>query len=190
MSNCALDNCRRPSSGNSPYCWFHKFNGDRLKRRAEAEAKAEVAARRAYKEEMAKRSKKIAKKRRQRKRKEAKAAAATRKRNAEAWKKKEPKLRAIAEEVFSNIESFRIDLDDGELRFSADGGGPYSYDKSLTRTFASIRSEMEDDKNRPAPSSYHIPRCSICGVRPVQARVSGVRHRYGDVCMSCDDDEC
>ena len=36
----------------------------------------------------------------------------------------------------------------------------------------------------------NIPRCSICRIRPVQRRISGVRYRHGDVCMSCDDDEC
>ena len=185
MSNCALDNCRRPSSGNSPYCWFHKFNGDRLKRRAEAEAKAEVAARRAYKEEMAKRSAKDAKKRRQRKRKEAKAAVVTRKRNAEAWKKKEPKLRAIAEEVFSEIESFTIDLDGGTLRFTTNGM-KWHYDDALSRSYASLRSEMEEDKNQPDQTAWEIyssgPRCRYCGTRVAKWTYL--------CCVSCDDDEC
>ena len=36
----------------------------------------------------------------------------------------------------------------------------------------------------------NIPRCSICGDRPVKMRISGVRYRQGDVCVWCDDDEC
>ena len=36
----------------------------------------------------------------------------------------------------------------------------------------------------------NIPICSMCGVRPVEARVSGIRYRHGDICMWCGDDEC
>jgi len=102
------------------------------------------------------------------------------------------KLRDIAESVFhQNIHNFEIDLNEGKLTFSVNGRRLY-YEKSLTKTYKSIRAEMEEDKkNRPPPENdYSIPRCSMCGVRPVEARVSGIRYRHGDVCMWCGDDEC
>ena len=167
--------CRRPPSSGSPYCYIHKGEVSKNLRKKAAKTRMRIEAENAAAT---------------RRRNAAKRAAATRKRNAakaakrEAWEGREPKLRAIAEEAFSEIESFTIDLDDGILTIN----GRWYYDYALSKSYASLRSEMEYDKNRPAPS--YIPRCSICGVRPVQARVSGVRHRYGDVCMSCDDDEC
>ena len=168
---------------------FFQYLRDMLKRNAEArEAKRKVA-REATERAWAKRSK------------AAKKAAVTRKRNAERrkverelkeqkWETRKPKLYAIAEKVFSEIDKFSIDLDDGELTFSVNGRN-LRYEKSLTRTYKSILAEMEEDKNRPSPEDdYYIPRCSICRIRPVQMRVSGIRYRHGDVCMSCDDDEC
>ena len=126
MSNCALDNCRRPSSGNSPYCWVHKLDGDRLK--------AEAAVRRAQERETSRQKwleqaeiLKDEKKRMRRKRN-------ARKKNKKAWEKKEPKLRAIAEEVFSEIESFTIDLDDGSLTIN----GRWHYDDALSKSYASL----------------------------------------------------
>ncbi len=114
------------------------------------------------------------------------------KRNLTRLKSRKPKLRNMAKSVFLpiHISNFEIDIYDEELTFSVNGR-ILRYEKSLTRTYKSIQAEMEEDKNRPSPEDDHyIPRCSICRIRPVQMRVSGTRYRHGDVCMSCDDDEC
>ena len=122
--------------------------------------------------------------------------AAKKKKNLTRVKSRKPKLRNMAKSVFSTISNFEIDIEDGELTFAGreDYASPseyYRYEKSLTRPLEEIRAEMEEDKNRSPPEDNHdIPRCSICRIRPVQRRISGVRYRRGDVCMSCDDDEC
>ena len=99
------------------------------------------------------------------------------------------KFAEIKERKEEAREAERVGMERMERRWRKSAGKAAKREAKAAKA-ERAHGEMEDDKNRPAPSSYHIPRCSICGVRPVQARVSGVRHRYGDVCMSCDDDEC
>jgi hypothetical protein len=122
--------------------------------------------------------------------------AAKKKKNLTRLKSRKPKLRNMAKSVFSIISDFKIGIYDEKLTFAgredyASHSYRYRYEKSLTRPLEEIRAEMEEDKNRPPPEDNHdIPRCSSCRIRPVQRRISGVRYRRGDVCMSCDDDEC
>ena len=116
--------------------------------------------------------------------------AAKKKKKLTRLKARKPKLRNMAKSVFSTISNFEVDWYDGELTFSVNGRR-LIYEDSLYRPLEGIRAEMEEDKNRPPPEDNHdIPRCSSCRIRPVQRRISGVRYRRGDVCMSCDDDEC
>ena len=71
-----------------------------------------------------------------------------RKRNKETWDEKGPKLRELAEEVFTSITEFKINLDDGRLDIHAEEG-KFHYQTSLARPFKNLRKEMlEDKKNK------------------------------------------
>ena len=76
-------------------------------------------------------------------------------RHRKEWKIRESILRSIANRVFSNIDEFRIDLNDGTLSFSV-GGRSLRYNDVLTRSNKSIEEEMKEDKNR-----RPTPRCSV-----------------------------
>ncbi len=73
--------------------------------------------------------------------------AETRKANRAKWKSRKTKLREIADGVFTSIDDFRVDLDDGELFFSVKGRRLY-YRNSLTRSYKSIEEEMKEDLNQ------------------------------------------
>tara|TARA_B100000963_G_scaffold347378_1_gene353635 strand:+ start:544 stop:1383 length:840 start_codon:yes stop_codon:yes gene_type:complete len=71
-----------------------------------------------------------------------------RRRNKETWDSKRPKLRELAEEVFTSITEFKINLDDGRLDIHAEEG-KFHYETSLARPFKNLRKEMlEDKKNK------------------------------------------
>jgi len=83
-----------------------------------------------------------------------KTAIENRKINAPRWKKKKDKLAEIANEIFTQVGDFYIDLDDvrPSLKFRVNGRG-LVYHNVLGRTYAEIKLEMEADKTRPPSKS-------------------------------------
>ena len=77
-----------------------------------------------------------------------------RKINAPRWKKKKDKLAEIANEIFTQVGVFYIDLDDvrPSLEFRVNGRG-LVYHNVLGKTYAEIKLEMEADKTRPPSKS-------------------------------------
>ena len=68
-----------------------------------------------------------------------------RRRNKETWDSKRSKLRELAEQVFTSITEFKIDLDDGRLEIYAEEG-KFHYETSLARPLKNLKKEMLTDK--------------------------------------------
>lgn len=184
--------CRRPPSSGSPYCYIHKGEVSKNLRKKAAKTRMRIEAENAAAT---------------RRRNAAKRAAATRKRNAakaakrEAWEGREPKLRAIAEEVisgfFTDVKSFTIDLDDEVLIITKDFPTfvrKWWIRKALTRSYASFRREMEEVKEKwnkeeydgPPPRYFIGCRNSWCSAPVTYSRMWG----HGQYCVNCETDDC
>lgn len=108
-------------------------------RRNEEERKAEEIAERHWRKKERKRKQKLAE---------------TRRKNRRKLESRKTKLREIADSVFTSIDDFRIDLDDGELTFSVNGRR-LRYEISLNRSNKSIEEEMKKDLNAPMRNYSH-----------------------------------
>jgi len=141
-SKCALDDCRRPPSRDSRYCYFHKYDTEKRWLIESEKKRKEQEEKRKEQEE------------RERFMREDKRIRQHRLRMEEVVKNRGDQLMSIAESIFPNIKSFRCwDSGNNVLLAIETDEQIWTYQQVSRRSDESIKNEMEQNyKNRGRPS--------------------------------------